>query len=240
MRRVQAGDAAAFTDLLAIFDKLVTGQALRRVRLRQRGTDRNDLIQVARIGFWRAAMAFDPSNGTRLATYAYHPIRNHINDMLALEKDVVMPLYIERAMIRAFSRQVDTDDPDAIVNSCVTKNKEIATAAAAMWSHQGISTETPVFHGQEKDLTIGDTLRASGPLSDELLAVEEKAAAVRSAVKALTVRERCTIRRRWLKDNGESFADIGLRYGVTGQAARVTNDLAMAKLKKMLQPLMAA
>jgi hypothetical protein len=51
-------------------------------RARRAGIERDDLLQAARMGLWRACLTFDPSLGCVLATHATKHIYWHLHDAI--------------------------------------------------------------------------------------------------------------------------------------------------------------
>ncbi|MCA3009792.1 MAG: hypothetical protein INH34_15570 [Phycisphaerales bacterium] len=55
-------------------------------RARVAGLDREDLMQAARLGLWRACLTFDPALGCVLATHATKHVYWHLHDAIERAK----------------------------------------------------------------------------------------------------------------------------------------------------------
>ena len=161
LRRAAEGDEAALEALVINNAGLVTGIA---ARFGGRGVEREDLIEIGRIGLLKAIRTFDPERGCAFSTFAVPLIAGEIRRFLRDDGPIKVPrsqkrmgarLIAERERAQAAGEELSIRE---LAARCGTTPEE---AAAALESTMPLSSLSDFLWGEEN----GPTLEAA--LSDE-------------------------------------------------------------------------
>jgi RNA polymerase primary sigma factor len=203
-----------------------------------------DLISEGNIGLMKAVERFDPRKGGKLSTYGSWWIKQSIKRALANQsKTIRLPVHlvdkISRMRRTAMKLQEDlgrepTDEELAA---------ELGTTAARV-SHmrtasiRPASLDAPVGDDDSNNFSeIVEDERAVNPY-DEL---EDKTVIgmLQDMVKHLDNREATILRYRFGLDGGseKTLEDVGEKFGVTRERVRQIQNLALRKLRKMIERL---
>jgi RNA polymerase primary sigma factor len=203
-----------------------------------------DLISEGNIGLMKAVERFDPKKGGKLSTYGSWWIKQSIKRALANQsKTIRLPVHlvdkISRMRRTAMKLQEDlgrepTDEELAAeLGTTAARVTQMRTA-----SIRPASLDAPVGDDDSNNFSeIVEDERAVNPY-DEL---EDKTVTgmLQDMVKHLDDREATILRYRFGLDGGNerTLEEVGEKFGVTRERVRQIQNLALRKLRKMIEKL---
>jgi RNA polymerase primary sigma factor len=203
-----------------------------------------DLISEGNIGLMKAVERFDPKKGGKLSTYGSWWIKQSIKRALANQsKTIRLPVHlvdkISRMRRTAMKLQEDigrepTDEELAAeLGTTAARVSQMRTA-----SIRPASLDAPVGDDDSNNFSeIVEDERAVNPY-DEL---EDKTVTgmLQDMVKHLDEREATILRYRFGLDGGneKTLEEVGEKFGVTRERVRQIQNLALRKLRKMIERL---
>ncbi|MGA2243918.1 MAG: RNA polymerase sigma factor RpoD/SigA [Verrucomicrobiota bacterium] len=203
-----------------------------------------DLISEGNIGLMKAVERFDPKKGGKLSTYGSWWIKQSIKRALANQsKTIRLPVHlvdkISRMRRTAMKLQEDlgrepTDEELAAeLGTTAARVSQMRTA-----SIRPASLDAPVGDDDSNNFSeIVEDERAVNPY-DEL---EDKTVVnmLQDMVKHLDDREATILRYRFGLDGGseKTLEEVGEKFGVTRERVRQIQNLALRKLRKMIEKL---
>jgi RNA polymerase sigma-32 factor len=204
-----------------------------------------DLIQEGNLGLLQAVRRFDPSQGTRLATYAVWWIKAYILKFLLDNTRMVRvgTTNTRRKILMNLNREKRELEARGIVptarllarNLGVEEN-EITEVEQAL-AGPDISLDAPIT-GSDGELRYQDTLELMEQSVDERVAqgefrklLEEK---FEELSRTLTERERLILQKRLIADEPQTLQQIADQYGVTREAIRVAERKLVRKIKQFM------
>ena len=203
-----------------------------------------DLISEGNIGLMKAVERFDPAKGGKLSTYGSWWIKQSIKRALANQsKTIRLPVHLvdkiskmRRMALKlqeAFGREPTDEELAAELGTTAARVSLMRTA-----SIRPASLDAPV--GDENSNTYSEVVedeRAVNPY-DEL---EDKTVVtmLTDMVKHLDDREATILRFRFGLDGGneKTLEEVGEKFGVTRERVRQIQNLALRKLRKMIEKL---
>ena len=204
-----------------------------------------DLIQEGNLGLLQAVRRFDPSQGTRLATYAVWWIKAYILKFLLDNTRIVRigTTNTRRKILLNLNREKRELEAKGIVptarllaRNLGVEESEITEVEQAL-SGPDISLDAPVA-GSEGDLRYQDTLELMEQSVDEKIAqgefrqlLEEK---FEELTKTLSERERIILQKRLIADEPQTLQEIADLYGISREAIRVAERKLIGKIKKYM------
>lgn len=232
--RVLAGDAEARDAMVRSNLRMVTRIARGYVG---RGLPLDDLIAEGTIGLIRAVDNFDPTTGVRFANFGWVWIKQTIrsaiyNTAATIRIPVPMCLLLSKwrwaeiTLTNAIGRK---PADDAIAEFLGLTAEAAAKVVAA-------SVVKLAERNEQRGWTLeGAAVDRSRPTddADDAMDAERELARVRDAMGGLKPRESAILRMRYGLDGGEgeTFVEIGRRYGVTSERVRQIEARAMRKLR---------
>jgi RNA polymerase sigma-B factor len=183
----------------------------------------DDLLQVAYLGLVAAIDRFDPTRGTRFASFA-HPtitgelLRHFRNTSWSahvprgVQENV---LVVRRATDRLTARLGRSPGVSDLVAATGLDAEQIAEALHAHTAMHVASLDGPLHDGEEADGTLADALGAV----DERFDLIDESASVASVVRTLPRREREMLHMRFAQDMTQSeIAQPGATVATPGNA----------------------
>jgi RNA polymerase primary sigma factor len=203
-----------------------------------------DLISEGNIGLMKAVERFDPKKGGKLSTYGSWWIKQSIKRALANQsKTIRLPVHLVDKISRMrrtamklqedFGREPTDEELAAELGTTAARVSQMRTA-----SIRPASLDAPVGDDDSNNFSeIVEDERAINPY-DEL---EDKTVVnmLQDMVKHLDDRESTILRFRFGLDGGneKTLEEVGEKFGVTRERVRQIQNLALRKLRKMIERL---
>ena len=205
-----------------------------------------DLINEGNIGLMKAVERFDPAKGGKLSTYGAWWIKQSIKRALANQsKTIRLPVHL----VDKISKMRRTAMKLQEVLGREPTDEELADELG-MTASRVAQLRTAAIRPASLDAPIGDedSNNFSEVVQDENAAtpyqeLEEKtvSAMLQEMVKTLDLREATILRYRFGLDGGseKTLEEVGQKFGVTRERVRQIQNIALAKLRKMIEKLEA-
>ena len=205
-----------------------------------------DLISEGNIGLMKAVERFDPAKGGKLSTYGSWWIKQSIKRALANQsKTIRLPVHLVDKLAKMrrvamklqeeFGREPTDEELGEEMNMSPSRVAQMRTAAI-----RPASLDAPI--GDDDTNTFSDIVqdeRAHDPYED----LESKTVngMLDEMVKTLDPREATILRYRFGLDGGneKTLEDVGQKFGVTRERVRQIQNIALKKLRKMIEKLEA-
>ncbi len=243
--RMLEGDAKAADQIARSHFRLVIKMA--SAHARQTGMDFDDLVSAGNEGITKAMRRFDPTAGTRFATYATWWINAEFMDFFLKNASQLKiswsketkSLFFKGKRIRKQLEMEGRSEPEILQGLATTfglsvDRVEMVEAA----QRKAISMTAPMSSEFDDTGTFGDMIVDDRPLQDELVEeADEHTRNVRklNAVLAqLNEREIDIFRSRRLTEEPMTLDALALRYSVSKERIRQIEVKAFEKVKKAL------
>ena len=203
-----------------------------------------DLISEGNIGLMKAVERFDPNKGGKLSTYGSWWIKQSIKRALANQsKTIRLPVHLVdkiskmRRTAMKLQEELGHEPSDeelaAELGTTASRVSQMRTA-----SIRPASLDAPVGDDDSNNFSeMVEDERAVNPY-DEL---EDKTVVnmLQDMVKHLDEREATILRYRFGLDGGteKTLEEVGKKFGVTRERVRQIQNLALRKLRKMIEKL---
>ena len=205
-----------------------------------------DLINEGNIGLMKAVERFDPAKGGKLSTYGSWWIKQSIKRALANQsKAIRLPVHLvdkiskmRRTALKlqeVFGREPTDEELAEELGMSTTRVTQMRTAAI-----RPASLDAPI--GDDESNNFAEVVQdenADTPYES----LEEKTVTrmLQEMVKTLDTREATILRYRFGLDGGpeKTLEEVGARFGVTRERVRQIQNIALTKLRKMIEKLEA-
>jgi RNA polymerase primary sigma factor len=201
-----------------------------------------DLISEGNIGLMKAVERFDPKKGGKLSTYGSWWIKQSIKRALANQsKTIRLPVHLvdkiskmRRAAVKlqeTLGHEPSDEELAAELGTTAARVNQMRTA-----SIRPTSLDAPVSDSDSNNFSeIVEDERAVSPYAE----LEDKTVTgmLQDMVKHLDEREATILRYRFGLDGGaeRTLEEVGKKFDVTRERVRQIQNLALSKLRKMIE-----
>ena len=203
-----------------------------------------DLISEGNIGLMKAVERFDPAKGGKLSTYGSWWIKQAIKRALANQsKTIRLPVHLvdKISKMRRIAMKLQEELGREPTDEELAGELGMTTARVAQMRQAAIrptSLDAPI--GDEDSNSYAEIVEdenATSPYDN----LEDKTVTgmLQDMVKHLDEREATILRFRFGLDGGseKTLEEVGVKFGVTRERVRQIQNLALRKLRKMIEKL---
>src|SRR5215469_12631530 len=206
-----------------------------------------DLINEGNIGLMKAVERFDPAKGGKLSTYGSWWIKQSIKRALANQsKTIRLPVHLVDKISRmrktamklqeVFGREPTDEELAEEMGMSASRVAQMRTAAI-----RPASLDAPI--GDDETNNFAEVVQdENADTPYETLEDKTVTRMLQEMVKTLDQREATILRYRFGLDGGpqKTLEEVGQKFGVTRERVRQIQNIALKKLRKMIEKLEAA
>src|ERR1043165_417958 len=205
-----------------------------------------DLISEGNIGLMKAVERFDPAKGGKLSTYGSWGIKQSIKRALANQsKTIRLPLHLvaKVARMRAVSRKLQEEFGREPTDEELAEEMGMSPSRVAQMRTAAIrpaSLDAPI--GDDDSNSFAEVVQdENADTPYEKLEDKTVTGMLQEMVKTLDAREATILRYRFGLDGGneKTLEEVGQKFGVTRERVRQIQNIALRKLRKMIEKLEA-
>ncbi len=203
-----------------------------------------DLISEGNIGLMKAVERFDPKKGGKLSTYGSWWIKQSIKRALANQsKTIRLPVHlvdkiskmrrVAMKLQEELGREATDEDLAGELDMTPTRVRQMRLAAI-----RPASLDAPI--GDDESNNFSEVVQDENATTPyENLEDKTVSAMLQDMVKHLDEREATILRYRFGLDGGmeKTLEEVGVKFGVTRERVRQIQNLALRKLRKMIEKL---
>jgi RNA polymerase primary sigma factor len=205
-----------------------------------------DLISEGNIGLMKAVERFDPSKGGKLSTYGSWWIKQSIKRALANQsKTIRLPVHLvdkiskmRRVAMRLQEELGREPTDEELAEELGTSSSRVSQMRMA--AVRPASLDAPI--GDEDSNNFAEVVQDENADSPyEMLEDKTVTGMLQEMVKNLDSREATILRFRFGLDGGteKTLEEVGEKFGVTRERVRQIQNIALRKLRKMIEKLEA-
>lgn len=238
--RIKKGDARAREEMIKANLRLVVKIAR---EYEDYGVPLLDLINEGNIGLMKAVERFDPAKGAKLSTYAAWWIKQAIRRALSNQsKTIRLPvhvgdklLHMRRAAMKLqeeLGREPTDEELGQELKMTALRVAELRSAGT-----RPSSLDAPIGGDDDSDQFADIVKDEKADTPYEQLEDKTNTQMIRELVDKLPEREATILRYRFGLDGDDerTLEEVGQRFGVTRERIRQLQNIALNKLRKMIQ-----
>src|SRR6202451_1922047 len=205
-----------------------------------------DLISEGNIGLMKAVERFDPAKGGKLSTYGSWGVKQFIKRPLANQsKTIRLPVHLVDKIAKmrrtamklqeVFGREPTDEELAEEMGMSPARVSQMRTAAI-----RPASLDAPI--GDDESNNFAEVVQdENADTPYEQLEQKTVTKMLREMVKTLDQREATILQYRFGLDGGseKTLEDVGAKFGVTRERVRQIQNIALNKLRKMIQKIEA-
>lgn len=237
--RIKAGDEAARERMIKSNLRLVVKIAR---DYEDFGLPLLDLINEGNIGLMKAVERFDPSKGAKFSTYSSWWIKQSVKRALANQsKTIRLPVHMVdkiakmRKVVNRLTEELGREPSDEEVGEEMgIKPRRIRLMRLS--AMRPTSLDQPI--GEDESNTMGDIVQDDKAVNAyEDLEKKTLTSMIMELVRHLDNREASILRYRFGLDGGKekTLEQVGKKFGVTRERIRQLQNVALLKLRKMME-----
>src|SRR5215213_10908754 len=242
-KRIRRGDKAARDHMISANLRLVVKIAM---DYKDFGLPLLDLISEGNIGLIKAVERFDPRKGGKLSTYAAWWIKQSIKRALANQsKTIRLPVHLvdKISKMRRTAMRLQEELGREPTDEELGEELGITASRVAQMRMAAIrpaSLDAPI--GDEDSNNFAEVVQdESADTPYEHLEEKTVTRMLQEMVKTLDEREATILRYRFGLDGGpeKTLEEVGQKFGVTRERVRQIQNIALKKLRRMIEKLEA-